>query len=53
MHTENVWAVIMENRIIGPFLFIDGPLNEPLRLQLLEEPITPTIIAALQNDGPY
>lgn len=39
----------MENKIIGPFI-IDEVLNRPLYLQLLEENLTATNIAALEND---
>lgn len=46
----NVWAGIMGNTVIGPF-FIEGNLTGRLYLQLLEEAITPAIIAAIENDA--
>lgn len=40
----------MGNRIIGPFLSDEAP-NRLVYLQLLEEAVTPTMIASLGNDS--
>lgn len=44
----NVWAGILGDRIIGPF-FIPGALNGRLYVQMLEDFIIPSVVAAVED----
>lgn len=46
----NVWAGIIENKIVGPF-FIEGPLNSDKYLDLLEHNIIPALVALYPNNN--
>ena len=45
----NVWAGIFNDQIVGPF-FINGNLDGPTYLQLLEEAVIPRIVEIIEDD---
>lgn len=48
----NVWAGIIGDKIVGPF-FIEGNLNGPAYLNLLENSITPELTRLFPNPSKY
>lgn len=54
IHTQhpqklNVWAGIFNDRIVGPF-FIEGNLNGPTYLELLQDAVIPTLVQIIEDD---
>lgn len=45
----NVWAGIFNDQIVGPF-FIDGNLDGPTYLQLLEDAVIPRVVHLIEED---